>query len=50
VQDPDNTLPTSVRAAIISVGKSVQREMDAASPDFDFLIAVNENVVAGLTG
>ncbi len=50
VQDPDNTLPTPVRAAIISVGKSVQREMDAPSPDFDFLIAVNENVVAGLTG
>lgn len=50
VQDPDNQLPSAVRASIVSVGRSVQREMDGASPDFDFLIAVNENVVAGLSG
>ena len=49
VQDPGNALPPPVRAAIISVGRSVQRAMDAPSPDFDFLIAVNENVVAGLS-
>ena len=49
VQDPDNQLPTSVRAAIISVGHSVQRAMDNPSPDFEFLIAVNENVAAGLS-
>jgi flagellar biosynthesis regulator FlaF len=50
VQDPDNRLPPPVRASIISVGRSVQREMDSASPDLDFLIAINENVVAGLMG
>ena len=48
VQDPDNRLPVGVRAAIVSVGRSVQREMDSASPDINFLIAVNENVAAGL--
>ena len=48
LSDPGNRLPTPVRASIISVGRSVQREMDQASPDFGFLIAVNENVVAGL--
>ena len=49
VTDPENRLPATVRASLISVGRSVQREMDAASPDFDFLIAVNENVSAGLS-
>jgi flagellar protein FlaF len=48
--DPDNAMPDSLRAAIISVGKSVQREMDQDSPDFDFLIAINENFTAGLAG
>ena len=50
VQDPDNRLPVPVRVSLTSVGRSVQREMDAASPDLDFLIAVNENVSAGLSG
>ena len=48
VQDPDNKLPEGVKAAIVSVGHSVQRAMDNPSPDFEFLIAVNENVAAGL--
>ena len=49
VQDPANQLPASVRAALVSVGKSVQREMDNPSPDLGFLIAVNENIAAGLS-
>lgn len=49
VQDPENQLPAGVRAAIVSVGRSVQREMDTASPDLGFLIIVNENVAAGLS-
>ena len=32
VQDPHNQLPVPVRASLMSVGRSVQREMDAASP------------------
>ena len=49
LHDPQNALPAPLRAAIISVGLAVQREMQHANPDFDFLIAVNENVAAGLT-
>jgi flagellar protein FlaF len=48
-QDPDNRLPPAVRASLISVGRSVNREMDTPSPDLDFLISVNENVSAGLS-
>jgi flagellar protein FlaF len=50
VRDPQNALPVELRASIVSVGLAVQREMDRDSPDFDFLIAVNENIAAGLAG
>lgn len=50
MSDPNNALPESLRASIISVGLSVQREMDQDSPDFDFLITINENIAAGLAG
>ena len=47
--DPENALPTPLRASIISVGRAVQREMNREAPDFDFLIAINENIAAGLS-
>ncbi|MDA8252816.1 MAG: flagellin assembly protein, partial [Rhodospirillales bacterium] len=50
VRDPQNALPPPLRAAIVSVGLAVQRELRAAAPDFGFLIAVNENIAAGLAG
>ena len=50
VRDPSNALPAELRAGIVSVGLAVQREMDRDSPDFDFLIGVNENIAAGLSG
>jgi len=50
VADPENTLPAPLRAGIVSVGMTVQREMDRPEPDFDFLISVNENIAAGLAG
>lgn len=50
LHDPQNALPAELRAAIVSVGLAVQREMRVASPDFAFLIAVNENIAAGLAG
>jgi flagellar biosynthesis activator protein FlaF len=50
MRDPLNALPLELRADIVSVGLAVQREMDRDSPDFDFLIAVNENIAAGLAG
>ena len=50
MRDPLNALPAELRAGIVSVGLAVQREMDRDSPDFDFLIAVNESIAAGLAG
>jgi flagellar biosynthesis regulator FlaF len=50
VSDPTNPLPAGLRAAIISVGLAVQREMDRDSPNFEFLLATNENMAAGLSG
>jgi len=50
MRDPANALPMELRAAIFSVGLAVQREMDRDSPNFEFLIAINENIAAGLAG
>jgi flagellar biosynthesis regulator FlaF len=50
MHDPANSLPTELRAAIVSVALAVQREMDRDAPDFDFLIDINENIAAGLSG
>jgi flagellar protein FlaF len=50
LRDPANALPSELRASIVSVGLAVQREMDRDQPDFDFLIAINENIAAGLSG
>lgn len=50
LHDPDNALPAPLRAAIVSVGLAVQREMRRPEPDFAFLIAVNENMATGLAG
>jgi flagellar protein FlaF len=50
MRDPGNGLPEQVKAAIVSVGLSVQREMDQEAPDFEFLISINENIEAGLSG
>ena len=49
VGDPENALPAELRAAIISVGMTVQREARRDAPNFDFLIAINENIAAGLS-
>jgi flagellar biosynthesis activator protein FlaF len=47
--DPENALPFELRAAIISVGMAVRREAQSEDPDFDFMIAINENIAAGLS-
>jgi flagellar biosynthesis regulator FlaF len=49
MRDPGNPLPPELRGSIVSVGIAVQREMDRDTPDFDFLIAINENIAAGLS-
>ena len=50
MRDPLNALPQALRASIVSVGFTVQREMEREAPDFDFLIGINENIAAGLSG
>ena len=50
VRDPANRLPDPLRASILSVGLAVQREMAEAKPDFPFVIGVNEQIAAGLSG
>lgn len=50
LHDPNNALPTELRASIISVGRTVQREMQQAAPNFGFLININETLAAGLSG
>jgi flagellar biosynthesis regulator FlaF len=50
MRDPNNGLPPELRASIISVGLTVQREMDQDSPDFGFLIEINESFAVGLSG
>lgn len=46
--DPENALPPDLRAAIISLGMAVRREAQRDEPEIDFIIAVNENIAAGL--
>lgn len=49
LRDPANTLPVALRSSILSLGICVHREMDQPTPDFDFLISVNENIAEGLS-
>ena len=48
LQDPLNALPVGTRAGLLSIGRTVDRCLAEASPDLDFLMAVNENIAAGL--
>jgi len=48
LRDPGNQLPDTMRAALLSIGHAVQKEMRAPEPDIAFLIDVNENIAAGL--
>lgn len=48
--EPGHKLPASLRGRLISIGLAVQREMQGKVPDFEFLIMINEQVMAGLKG
>jgi flagellar biosynthesis regulator FlaF len=50
VRDDDNPLPPETRSGILSIGRCVQREMDADEPSFEFLISINKNIADGLSG
>ncbi len=49
MRDPANALPAPLRASIVSLGMTVQREMAHDRPDLQFLIMVNDNMAAGLS-
>ena len=49
-RDPSNPLPRETRSGLVSVGLSVQREMDSDEPNFDFLITINKHIAEGLSG
>ena len=48
--DPSNQLPDNTRAALLSVGHAVRREVKAAEPDLGFLITINDQIASGLSG
>jgi flagellar biosynthesis regulator FlaF len=50
VRDSENALPEDTKAGIVSMALTVHRELDQESPDFDFLIGINENMTAALSG
>jgi flagellar biosynthesis activator protein FlaF len=50
IRDDRNPLPPETRAGILSIGMSVQREMNSDEPNFDFLITINRNIADGLSG
>jgi flagellar protein FlaF len=45
-----NALPEATRVSILSLGRLIQREMNAPEPDFAFLIEMNDQMIAGLSG
>lgn len=47
---PMNELPPGLRAGLISLSRTVQKELDKPEPDIAFLIEVNEQIAAGLSG
>jgi flagellar biosynthesis regulator FlaF len=49
-RDGGNPLPPETRAGLVSIGRTVQREMDADEPNFDFLITINKHIAEGLSG
>ncbi|MGS0626128.1 flagellar biosynthesis regulator FlaF [Ralstonia sp. VS2407] len=50
MRDPHNALPEGLRAQIVSIGLAVQRDMEGETPDWDFLIGINDQIAAGLSG
>lgn len=50
VRDGRNPLAPETRAGLVSVGLTVQREMESDEPNFDFLITINKHIAEGLSG
>ena len=49
MQSPENRMPLELRASIVSVGLTVQREMDQEQPNFGLLIEINQTFAEGLS-
>ena len=50
MRDPANALPAPVRASVLSLAHAVRREQARPAPDVGFLVGVNEQIAAGLSG
>lgn len=48
VIDPQNALPTPLRASIASIAIAVIRECEAEEPDLGFIAETNDHFAAGL--
>jgi flagellar biosynthesis regulator FlaF len=48
--NPENLLPEATRVSMMRLGRLIQREMNAPEPDFAFLIEMNDQMIAGLSG
>ncbi|MFM8615932.1 MAG: flagellar biosynthesis regulator FlaF, partial [Alphaproteobacteria bacterium] len=48
--NPENQLPETTRFGILRLGRGVQREMENQEPDIEFLININYQMIAGLSG
>jgi flagellar biosynthesis regulator FlaF len=47
---PANQLPKALKVSILSLGRLIQRETDTQTPDIQFLINMNDQMIAGLSG
>lgn len=47
---PANQLPDALKASIVGLGRSIQREMESREPDLPFLINLNDQMILGLSG
>lgn len=50
VNDAGNPLPEALRAQIASVGHTVLRALDQATPEIEFVVSVNLAIAEGLSG
>ena len=50
ITHPDNLLPAALRSTILSLSRSIQREMNQDDPDVSFLIEMNDHIIGGLSG
>ena len=48
MKDPENQLPSTLRASIVSVGMTVLRELSTEQPNIAFISSVNANIAEGL--